>query len=132
VRNTVSGAKLETHPTNPVKTSYDLLWAEVRRKDPSPATIQNTLRRILESYFKILGGAKDDEICAKFQGKDRQVCESLFSWMNAGSHHTLDDLYVSLDNVTVAAYLDVFKRVFEASGHEAHYNMMMGEAAWAA
>lgn len=49
-------SELEKYPSNPIKTSYELLWSEVRRSDRSNHTIQNTLRRILENYFKILGG----------------------------------------------------------------------------
>jgi len=112
---------------NPIKTSYELLWAEIRKPDRSSLTIQNTLRRILENYFKVLGGVDPDSICAMFEGRDRLICKSLFSWINAGSHHVLDDLYISIDDVTVDTYLAVFKAIFEKSKHLAHYKMMMGE-----
>ncbi|MBK7706840.1 MAG: AAA family ATPase [Acidobacteria bacterium] len=47
---------LEKCTGNPIKTSYELLWSEIRRKEKrSNITIQNTIRRILENYFKILG-----------------------------------------------------------------------------
>ncbi len=48
-------SKLDKYPSNPIKTSYELLWAEVRKPERSNLAIQNTLRRILENYFKILG-----------------------------------------------------------------------------
>lgn len=35
----------------------------------------------------------------------------------------------SIDDFTVTTYLDVFKRIFDKSGHLPHYLMMMGEAA---
>ena len=50
-------SKVEKCQTNPIKTSYELLWAEVRKPDRSNLAIQNTLRRILENYFKILGSS---------------------------------------------------------------------------
>ena len=53
VRKLGKFSKIEKHPTNPIKTSYELLWAEVKRSDRSNLTIQNTMRRILENYFKI-------------------------------------------------------------------------------
>ena len=117
---------VENHRDNPVKTSYELLWNEVKDKNRSILTIQNTLRRILENYFKILGNINNDEIIEKFEGKEKQVCSSLFSWVNDGSHNALDDLFVSCDADMVGIYLDVFKKTFEKSGHIAHYNMMMG------
>ena len=114
------------HSTNPIRTSYELLWAEVRKPDRSNLTIQNTLRRIIENYFKILGGVNPDDICGIFEGRDKLICKSLFSWVNAGSHHALDDLYVSSDDGATETYLRVFKEIFEKSKHLAHYNMMMG------
>ena len=116
----------ENHKDNPVKTSYELLWNEVKDEKRSILTIQNTLRRILENYFKILGNIKNDEIINKFEGKEKQVCGSLFSWVNDGSHFALDDLYVSCDAAMVDTYLTVFKQIFEKAKHIAHYNMMMG------
>lgn len=128
VRKSGLVSKLDKHPSNPIKTSYDLLWAEVRKPDHSTTTIQNTLRRILENYFKILGGVDPDSICSMFEGKDKLICKSLFSWVNAGSHHALDDLYVSIDEATVDVYLRVFREIFRKSKHFAHYQMMMGDA----
>ena len=116
----------ENHSDNPVKTSYELLWNEVKDENRSILIIQNTLRRILENYFKILGNINNDEINEKFEGKEKQVCGSLFSWVNDGSHCALDDLYVSCNAAMVDTYLDVFKKIFEKSGHIAHYNMMVG------
>jgi wobble nucleotide-excising tRNase len=63
-------SKLDKHPTNPIKTSYELLWAEVRKPVRSNLAIQNTLRRILENYFKILGGIEFDDLCAPATRKD--------------------------------------------------------------
>jgi wobble nucleotide-excising tRNase len=121
-------SELEKCLSNPIKTSYELLWSEVRRSDRSNSTIQNTLRRILESYFKILGGYDLDQICGMFAGKEKMICRSLCSWVHAGSHYAHDDLYVSIDDSMVDTYLEVFKAVFEKSGHINHYKMMMGDA----
>lgn len=111
----------------PIKTSYELLWSEVRNPDRSNLAIQNTLRRILENYFKILGGVDADEITGMFEGKEKLICKSLFSWVNDGSHYAHDDLYVSIDNSTVENYLNVFRAIFDKAGHFAHYEMMMGD-----
>jgi wobble nucleotide-excising tRNase len=128
IRKTNSVSKLEKHNKNPIKTSYQWLWAEVQNPDPSNLTIQNTLRRILENYFKILGNIDNDGVYAKFEGKEKLICKSLFSWVNAGSHDAHEDLYVSIDNSTVEIYLKVFKEIFEKLGHLEHYKMMMENA----
>lgn len=85
------------------------------------------MRRILENYFKILGGINFDDICAKFDGKERLICNSLCSWVHDGSHYAHDNLYVSVDDTMVDSYLKVFRAIFEKLGHGAHYKMMLGD-----
>lgn len=128
VRKSGLFSKLDKHSTNPIKTSYELLWAEVRKRDRSNLAIQNTLRRILENYFKILGGIDFDRLCAMFDGNEKLICKSLCSWMHDGSHYAYDDLYVSIDESTVDIYLKVFRAIFDKADHSAHYKMMMGGA----
>lgn len=126
IRKVEGVSKVIGYKYNPIKTSYELLWAEVRAPNRSNMAIQNTLRRIIEYYFKILGNVDTDDIVGKFEGKDQQLCASLFSWVNDGSHSAHDDLYVSVENSVVDRYLDVFRRIFEKTGHCGHYKMMMG------
>lgn len=121
-------SKLDKHLSNPIKTSYDLLWSEVRKADRSNLTIQNTLRRILENYFKFFGGIDPKDVCSKFSGKEQIICNALLSWINDGSHYAQDDLYMSINDTTADTYLKVFKAIFKNSGHFAHYKMMMGDA----
>lgn len=121
-------SKIDKHPTNPIKTSYELLWAEVREPERSNLAIQNTLRRILENYFRILGGIEFEQLCATFEGREKLICRSLCSWVHDGSHNAHDDLFVSIDDSIVNAYLQVFRAVFDKSGHSAHYRMMMADA----
>jgi wobble nucleotide-excising tRNase len=129
VRKSNQESKIRYHETNPIKTSYELLWTEVRNPDRDNLAIQNTMRRILENYYKILGNVDPDEICTYFEGKEKLICRSLFSWVNDGSHFAHDSLYVSIDDSMVENYLSVFKKIFDRTGHIAHYNMMVGEGA---
>jgi wobble nucleotide-excising tRNase len=128
VRKLGLASKIVKQPTNPISTSYDLLWSEVRRPDHSHLTIQNTLRRILENYFKFFGGIDPKDLCSKFSGKEQLICNTLLSWINDGSHYAQDDLYMSIDDTAVNTYLDVFRGIFDKSGHMAHYKMMMRDA----
>ena len=119
-------SKVEKKQSMPIKTMYELLWEEIRNPDYGSPSIPNTLRRILEYYFQILGNVNYDKIADKFDGQERQICYSLFSWVNEGSHSVHDDLYFSLDRSLVDRYLNVFRRVFEVTENDAHYEMMMG------
>jgi wobble nucleotide-excising tRNase len=125
VRKGDSGATIERHKSNPIKTSYDLLWAELKQDNRSPLTIQNSMRRILENYFKILGRIDFDKICDMFVGHDKVICRSLFAWVNDGSHFAHDDAYYTLDDGAIEVYLEIFKQVFVKTEQEAHYAMMM-------
>ncbi|WP_429539969.1 AAA family ATPase [Pseudomonas fluorescens] len=125
VRKSDAGATVERHKSNPIKTSYDLLWEELRREDKSPLTIQNTMRRILENYFKILGRIDFEKICDEFEGSDKVTCRSLFAWVNDGSHFAHDDAFFTLDDGVIGVYLEIFKQIFIKSNQQAHYEMMM-------
>ncbi|MDR0630570.1 MAG: AAA family ATPase [Holosporales bacterium] len=120
-------SSVEKQKENPISTSYELLWREVKDKRRNKATIQNTLRRILENYFKMLGGISLDDLSEKFSGDDKIKCKSLVSWIHDGSHNVFsEDFYTHLDDIAIQRYLDVFKQIFEKTGHIAHYNMMTG------
>ena len=125
VRKLNGQSLVEKHACNPVKSSYELLWLEVREAKVGSMSIQNSLRRILETYFKILGGIDLDRIHERFDGNEKLACRALLSWVNDGSHSAHDDLYSSVDETTVALYLDVFRNIFETEGHIEHYKMMM-------
>ncbi len=128
VRKKDKNSYVEKCMTNPIKTSYDLLWSELRRSDKNNGTIQNTMRRILENYFKILGGVDVRQLECHFEGYDKLIFKSLVSWINDGSHFSGDDVYMNLDDVSVEKNLIVFQKIFECSQHTAHYKMMMGES----
>jgi wobble nucleotide-excising tRNase len=127
VRKTSVRSELLSFKENPIKSSYELLWREVRRKPPSDTAIQNVMRRILEHYFKFYGGIKPESLIEKFDGKDKMICSALLSWVNDGSHFATDDLYMACDPSQIDRYLLVFQRIFEESEHGAHFRMMMGD-----
>ena len=112
---------------NPIKSSYELLWQELKKSDNSShITIQNVMRRILENYFGILGKRMDEEIIDSFETiEDKMICRSLLSWINDGSHTVPDDLFIDSFLDSPERYKEIFRQVFVNMGHEAHYNMMM-------
>jgi wobble nucleotide-excising tRNase len=119
-------SSLEPCDVNPINTCYDLIWAEVARTDHSRHSVQNTLRRALESAFNILGKKKLDKLHEQFEGPSRQICRCLLSWINDGSHLAHDDLFVAVDEKVVEIYKNVFRLIFEKAGFIDHYNLMMG------
>jgi wobble nucleotide-excising tRNase len=114
---------------NPIKSSYELLWHDVRKPEGRGDTLPNTLRRILESYFQLLGGIDNEDIVLKFGGDDLIACRAMLSWVNDGSHGVQDDIHMAPADLSVDVYLDVFERIFTEMGQSGHYRMMMGDAA---
>lgn len=126
VRKKEKVSEVKRRENNPIKTSYDLLWDEVRNEERNIATIQNVLRRILENYFKLIGNQSFDNIASQFEGPDKACYRALISWIHDGSHSAFnEDHYTALDQEGVENYLRVFKEIFEKTGHISHYNMMM-------
>ena len=112
---------------NPIKTSYELLWQELKTNtNASLVTTQNIMRRILENYFGILGIDIDETIINSFNTpEDKMICRSLFSWINDGSHSIPDDFYIDSYTDSVDRYKKIFKEIFVKMDHKAHYDMMM-------
>ena len=112
---------------NPIKTSYQLLWQELKTNtNASLVTTQNIMRRIIENYFGMLGSNVDDNIVSSFSTAEEQmICRSLISWINDGSHSIPDDLYIDSYTDSIERYKTIFKDIFVKMGHSAHYNMMM-------
>ncbi|AFI04976.1 ATP-binding protein [Helicobacter cetorum] len=125
-------SKIENYKENPIKNSYELLWQEVKQAKENGAntsciSLQNTMRRIIEYYFKILGGKSNKGLSECFKNiEEQQVWNSFFSWINDGSHGIPDDLFLQSQDISVETYLKVFEKIFKETNHEAHYNMMMG------
>lgn len=133
-------SKLEKHGTVPRLSDYKALWKDIiffknnqYNHYSNVISIRNNMRRILEHYFKFLGqsGNIQEQVQKKIQ--DRQdinnkkqtltIIDSLFNWMNSGSHNIDHGIEYIVNDIDV--YLKVFEKIFTESGHLAHYEMMM-------
>lgn len=121
---------IESHINNPIRTSYQVLWNEVKNAEThhiSIVLIQNIMRRILETYFTTMGSIKMEELLDNFEtSAEKTLCNTMFSWINEGSHVIFEEIEFSNTQFTIENYLSIFKEIFIKSGHEGHYNMMMG------
>ena len=126
IRKVNDVSSVQRHVSNPIKTSYDLLWEPLREPNLADQSLQNNMRRILEHYFRILGGVSDEKILDHFDAEEKLICRSLLSWVNDGSHSIPDDIFHTLDESAMRRYIAVFQRIFIKMEHANHYNMMMG------
>ena len=123
IRKDLEGSIIESYSKNPIKSTYDLLWEEVKADPPSKTALPNALRRILEFYFNLVGDIDLKDLPKKFEPKEKQIFHSLISWLHVNSHAELEDFH--FPNEDLSLQLKVFKQIFEKSGHITHYNMMM-------
>ncbi len=127
VRKANGISSINSFEENPIKTTYQLLWDEVKRTDKiNCVSLQNSMRRIIEFYFKLLADLNEEELINEFvDERDKQICGSLISWINVGSHEVFDDCNYT-PSEDIEKFKEIFKNIFEKTGHIAHYNMMMG------
>ena len=120
-------SSIQVYEENPIETTYQLLWDELKpTAKKNRATVYNTMRRILEYYFNIIGNKNYEECINKFYGEDRILCKALISFINDNSHYISDDFSMIFDDDTIEKYQRIFKQIFKNLGHISHYNMMMG------
>lgn len=116
-----------------IKSTYDSLWADIAAAKNgnlhNVASVGNTMRRILESYFQLTNGLDLESLVFKCDADELVALNSLRSWLHSGSHNVLDDLFVAVTDDSVDVYLAVFEKVFVAAGHQGHYEMMMARCA---
>ena len=112
---------------NPINSSYDLLWKELKSPHVTSCVVaQNIMRRIIENYFSVFGGYTEEAILDSFKTiEDKQACRALLSWVNGGSHTLQEDLYVETSTDQLARYREVFHQIFINMHQESHYDMMM-------
>jgi len=116
---------------NPIHNSYELLWKELKNQQQIDSiTIQNTMRRIIENYFKILGGYHYDKLIESFvdSAEEQEICRSMINWINDGSHTMPDDLYIQSHDDISDKYFIVFEKVFKNTNHHQHFKMMWGSS----
>lgn len=119
-------SSITEYSENQIQSSYEMLWDDIRKPENGTAkSIFNTMRRILENYFNIIGGIDYERCVNEFEGEDKLICKSLISCINEQSHTISDDYFMCIADSEVDHYLRVFRDVFTKMNHLSHYNMMM-------
>ncbi|MCR4942731.1 MAG: AAA family ATPase [Campylobacter sp.] len=130
IRKEERTSSIQKYDKNPISSSYDLYWREIREHENEGKCniyTQNIMRRIIEHYFKILGKYNDMALLDKFENPNEKIiARSLISWINDGSHSLPDDLFIEEPEQSTKNYFEIFKKIFEKTDQKSHYEMMMG------
>lgn len=115
------------HESNPIVSAYEQLWTELRsdrRAGRMSVHTQNSMRRILETYFGSIGGFGTD-VLSQLDLGEQLAAKSLLAWINDGSHNIPWNVDYSPTSVDSEFYHQVFRRIFEVEGQLGHYQKMM-------
>lgn len=110
---------------NPVSSTYEMLWKDLFREDCNALTAQNESRRIIETFFKLVGMPDLDNIIAEMESPEREIARSLMSWANAGSHSAFDDETFVNTGETTENYRKALRIIFEKANYGLHYDKMV-------
>lgn len=117
---------IKKYENNPINSSYELLWKELKEAKETPnSSVPNIMRRILEEYFTFLGNKKLDELVQVFDEEEQIIAESLIKFAHDGTHRIKDDLYVEETGETYKKFYKVFEELFKKNDQHEHYKMMV-------
>ncbi|WCG38575.1 AAA family ATPase [Aerococcus urinaeequi] len=116
---------IKKYKNNPINSSYELLWKELKEAKEKPnSSVPNIMRRILEEYFTFLGNKKLDELVQAFDEEEQIIADSLIKFSHDGTHRIKDDLYVEQTGETYEKFYYVFEELFKKNNQHSHYQMM--------
>lgn len=126
-------SRVQHYASNPIESTYALLWVEVQEAARAAdgiasVSLPNSMRRILENYFRLMGGVAVEQLVENVPDDEKWAQAALLSWTNDGSHSAPWDLSFAGTQFTNKALLKAFKEIFVETDHIAHYQMMMREA----
>lgn len=133
-----------------VESEYNELWKLLRKaykkilegNDEEESkdykyTVQNTMRRIYESFFEQTCKFRDNQIAQKYyeiesstklENEDKSKdFRDLIEWMNQGSHSAdMDDIKDLPNKEQIKRYIATFRSAFEVTGNLGQYEKLMG------
>lgn len=90
-------------------------------------TVQNTMRRIYESFFENTCNYNHRQIADQYrEATDRNMFREFVDWINEGSHSAdMEDIKSLPSNEVILNYMKVFESAFEITGNHGQFIQMM-------
>jgi wobble nucleotide-excising tRNase len=90
-------------------------------------TVQNTMRRIYESFFENTCNYKHRQIADLYhEATDRNIFREFVDWINEGSHSAdMADIKSLPSNGVILNYMKVFESAFDITGNHGQFKQMM-------
>lgn len=107
---------------------YEAFWQvikDARGSSIPPATLANAMRCILEHFFYFVAGEDDFKRALADLAVESPGYQAFSRALDRGSHSDRTNI-TDFGEHDSAGYLGFFRRVFEKTGHLAHYDRRMG------
>lgn len=90
-------------------------------------TVQNTMRRIYESFFENTCNYNHRQIADRYrEATDRNMFREFVDWINEGSHSAdMEDIKSLPSNEVILNYMKVFESAFDITGNHGQFIQMM-------
>ena len=90
-------------------------------------TVQNTMRRIYESFFENTCNYNHRQIADRYrEATDRNMFREFVDWINEGSHSAdMEDIKSLPSNEVILNYMKVFESAFDITGNHGQFKQMM-------
>lgn len=90
-------------------------------------TVQNTMRRIYESFFENTCNYNHRQIADRYrEATDRNMFREFVDWINEGSHSAdMEDIKSLPSNEVILNFMKVFESAFEITGNHGQFIQMM-------
>ncbi|QKJ59381.2 AAA family ATPase [Serratia fonticola] len=114
-----------------LQNEYQALWQILRDAKVGKVhglVIPNIMRNILEYYFSFVHKSDrlEEELCKLTSEQGDSQFRSFYRFINRGSHSDSTNI-TEIGSVSPEIYLELFKKVFIATGDDSHYIKMMDE-----
>ncbi|HDL6770048.1 TPA: AAA family ATPase [Yersinia enterocolitica] len=114
-----------------LQNEYQALWQilrDAKNGKINGLVIPNIMRNILEYYFSFVHKSDrlEEELCKLTSEQGDSQFRSFYRFINRGSHSDSTNI-TEIGSVSPEVYLELFKKVFSATGDDSHYMKMMDE-----
>ncbi len=112
---------------NEIQNSYQEYWTIFKESTEGSifvSVLPNVMRNILEEFFSFIHKrGKLKEVLGELSDQDNDFM-ALERYVNRESHSDLLNL-AHFKEIPISKYREIFRRIFERSGHIEHYEIMM-------
>lgn len=111
-----------------IKNDYESYWLVIKdclSGRASSCVLPNMMRNILEYYFNFVHQKDKLKKALEEIGKSEQEFKPLFRYINRESHSDAININ-DFGTIDPVRYVEKFRQVFEETGFDDHFNIMMG------